>query len=302
VPWLAVVVFDADELLLTEPDITSIGVPTAPTILANGTAKTSATKVPPCGAYPMSVAQYLSIDKSSRVNYEADSLFKDLKTSQEGTSVIFPKKDLFHDIFGAQGNLSILEQYKGLAHVRNVNTTGFPDAGVEETGLFSIVISRRTGPVNLTVPRTQMAHLISIENFDSTLTRTDTSESTRIGLVSLFSWTYTALPPNPINFVDSMIAIGKSTQLMRPDQSLIYHEDGSAKLPTKLAKRLDEGYVFSRWRTQTGEETVAFNRGPLVPAPVPSPDPKKSKWPGSSNYGTDYQILDTELGVMDISK
>jgi hypothetical protein len=303
VPWIAVIVFDPEELLLGQDDITSLGFPTMPIIAVDGAAP-SQIKVPPSGAYPMTVSDYLKIDRLSRVEYEADPLFADkldpLTSSQEATKVIFPKKSLFKQLFP---DLSTLETHKGLAHVRNINTTGMPDAGVEETGLFSLVISRRTGPVNLTVPKTQMAHLISIEHFDSTITRTDTSTSTRIGLVSLFSWTYTALPPNPINFLDSMIAIGNSTQLIKPDQSILTSLT-NAKASTKLTNRLDQGYIFSRWRAQTGEETVAFNRGPLVPAPVTSPvnDTSKSTWPGSSNYGTDYQILDTDLGVMDISR
>jgi hypothetical protein len=274
-----------------------------PIIAADG-AQPSPTKVPPSGAYPMSVQNYLSINEFSRVAYEKDPLFKDeLKFSQEGMKAIFPRKELFKDLFG---NLGLLEQHKGLAHVRNINTTGMPDAGVEETGLFSIIISRRTGPVNFSVPKTQMAHLISIEHFDATIARDfnpgpstivpEQVNATRMGLVSLFSWTYTALPPNPVNFLDSMIAIGRSTQVLKPDVGILADISNP-----KLQKRLDSGYIFSRWRAQTGEETVAFNRGPLVPAPVASPT-ANSNWPGSSNYGTDYQIMDTDLGVMDVSE
>jgi hypothetical protein len=303
VPWLAVVVFDPEELILDASEISSLKIPTMPVISADGAAP-SPTKVPPSGAYPMSVQDYLSINKYSRVAYEADPMFLDeLVTSQEGMKAIFPKKDQFKDLFG---NLGLLEQNKSLAHVRNINTTGMPDAGVEETGLFSIIISRRTGKVDLDKPKTQMAHLISIEHFDATIARDfdpvpsnpapEQVAATRIGLVSLFSWTYTALPPNPVNFLDSMIAIGRTTQVLKPDKNVL---EGIQNL--KLKQRLDSGYVFSRWRAQTGEETVAFNRGPLVPAPVASPAPD-SKWPGSSNYGTEYQILDTDLGVMDISE
>jgi len=306
-PWLAVVVFDPEELLLAADEITTLGIPTMPIISVDGTAA-SPTKVPPSGAYAMSVQEYLKIDRFSRVDYDDDPLFaEELQTSQEATKVIFPTKDLFAQLFGTKDK-SYMAQYTGLAHVRNINTTGMPDAGVEETGLFSLVVSRRTGPPNLTTPKTQMAHLISIEHFDDTIARTDnstpTSKTNRIGLVSLFSWTYTALPPNPVNFLDSMINIGNTTQLMKPDQGIIDGLTTANPPKPKLIKRLDSGYIFSRWRVQTGEETVAFNRGPLVPAPVTSPttDNSKIKWPGSSNYGTDYQILDTDLGVMDVSK
>jgi hypothetical protein len=316
VPWLAVIVFDPEDLLLSAAEITALGIPTVPILSPDPTATASPTKVPPGGAYPMSVQQYLSMNRFCRVAYEVDSdwgvdangnpLPDSIQVFQEGMTAIFPTKEMFKTLFGTK---DLLEQNKSLAHVRNINTTGMPDAGVEETGLFSIIISRRTGPINLSAPKTQMAHLISIEHFDSTLDRIastdpndkDTSGIDRIGLVSLFSWTYTALPPNPVNFLDSMIAIGNSTQFLKPDQSIV---DNVRKVSTKLANRLDSGYTFSRWRAQTGEETASFNRGPLVPAPVTSPttDKTKTAWPGTSNFGTDYQILDKDLGVMDLSE
>lgn len=226
VPWLAVIVFDPEDLLLSADEITALGIPTVLIISTDPTTKASPTKVPPGGAYPMSVQQYLSINRFRRVEYDVDSnwnvdakgnpLLDSIQMSQEGMTAIFPTKDMFNTLFGTK---DLLEQNKSLAHVRNINTTGMPDAGVEEIGLFSIIISRRTGPVTLSTPKTQMAHLISIEHFDSTLDRIgsidpkdkDTSGIDRIGLVSLFSWTYSALPPNPVNFLDSMIAIGNST-------------------------------------------------------------------------------------------
>jgi hypothetical protein len=35
-----------------------------------------------------------------------------------------------------------------MSHVRHVNTLGFPDAGVQEEGYFSVVLSSRTGSVD----------------------------------------------------------------------------------------------------------------------------------------------------------
>ncbi len=79
-------------------------------------------------------------------------------------------------------------------------------------------------------------------------------------------------------------------------------KEANAPLPAKLLKRLQEGYTFVRWRTATGEPTIALNRGPLCPIAVKRPPSKvDDDWPGSSNFGTDYEVLDTGLGVMDIS-
>ena len=121
---------------------------------------------------------------------------------------IFPTQVLCKRLFGD------LSKHKYLAHVRNINTTGMPDAGVEDDGLFSIVISHRTGPYDLTQPKLQIAQLVSIEFMDSTLSMTGfgADSTSRVGQVSLFSWVYTALPPNPVNFVDSMINLGNFKQ------------------------------------------------------------------------------------------
>src|SRR5947207_6914849 len=80
-----------------------------------------------------------------------------------------------------------------------------------------------------------------------------------------------------------------------------------------LGKRLVSGYTLARWRAETGEETVAFNRGPLVPPHSPFKasydDPNSTvmgaapvaDWPFSSNTSKEFQILDTATGVMDLS-
>ena len=67
----------------------------------------------------------------------------------------------------------------------------------------------------------------------------------------------------------------------------------------QVAKRLELGYTLARWRCETGEETVAYNRGPLVPQQVPWPP--VLDWPGSSNTSKEYQILDKKTGIMDLS-
>jgi hypothetical protein len=167
----------------------------------------------------------------------------------------------------------------------------------------------------LKLPKPQIAHLLSIEHLDTTLSTasfaaTD-AQDTRFAMVSLFSWTYVATPPNPVNFVDSIIHLGNGKQMLRPPDSTLANKpqqkpngetEAKGPFPEKLLRRLREGYTFVRWRTSTGEPTVALNRGPLCPAAVQSPPTKvKDDWPASSNYGTDYEILDKELGVMDIS-
>jgi len=66
-----------------------------------------------------------------------------------------------------------------------------------------------------------------------------------------------------------------------------------------LADRLEMGYTIARWRAQSGEETAAFNRGPLVPQPVTWPPARDI--PDCSNTSQDYQVLDPLTGLMDLS-
>jgi len=312
VPWIKLLVFDPEEIkLATQQEAHDLGIPeysdltTAPAI----------TTQPANNAFKMTSGQYLSlIPPAHRVNFErafgsdTDGL-AELKTgrrSKEPTQIIFPTKDLFykacHDI----------ESNKYLAHVRNVNTVGFPDAGLEENGLFSIVISGRTGAFQITRPQTQVCHLVSIEHLDRTLAEdfkdwahaTDAQKKERIGLISLFSWTYTALPPDPVNFIDTIKKIVGdpargyvgNMQMLRPLDSLITNlEDQNAV----LAERFKKGYTISRWRAETGEVTAAFNRGPLLPVqtePIPAVD-----WPTGSTTSKAYQILDQSTGMMDLS-
>lgn len=312
VPWVALLVFDPEELHLpTLADITSLKIP--------GYSKDSdVANQNPKGSFNMKISDYFGIPDSSRINYKAKYMQKDgtldatdyneLINSTGTVDVIFPSKDLFTQIFATKDDTDDLkvgvESLKYLAHVRQINTTGIPDAGINEEGIYSVVISSRAGVYNSPVPKTQICHLVSIENVDSTLGSylTKGNESDRIGMISLFSWVYTALPPNPVNFVDTMRNLTSTQQMFRLNDDRIQQLDTNDPTSKYVAARLKMGYTLSRWRTQSGEESVAFNRGPLVPQPATWPgDPPRSDLPDCSYTSQDYQILDQETGLMDLS-
>ena len=78
------------------------------------------------------------------------------------------------------------------------------DAGVEDTGLFSVIHSLRTGPNDIaqnTAPRTQAVHLLNLEYIEQTTTP---GANDLVALISLYSWTYLCQPPLSVNFVDGM--------------------------------------------------------------------------------------------------
>ena len=324
-------VFDYEDLpKLTLSDVTNLQLPGSPTI--------DLTHQPSNGAFQMLVSQYMGIKKENRIDFEGalasdPTALGEITNSQEKMTAIFPTKQTFLDLFPDITTL------RYASHVRNVRTEGCPGSGIDETGVYSIIVSSRMANYAQTTskdpaaqkPYTQIVHLVSIENFerlkrsinDALKNAKDAQAKAailgeRVALTSLYSWTYLALPPNPVNFIDSLKNCIAGMQMLRAPKSItdVVSSQSStttdvkqAKALTALSQRLIAGYTLSRWRCETGEETVAYNRGPLVPArndlsvagspnvgTAPVPD-----WPTHSNTSKEYQILDTTTGIMDLS-
>jgi hypothetical protein len=170
-----------------------------------------------------------------------------------------------------------------------------------------------SGDQNIAVPQTHIVHLVSLEHIDATLTNPKSSFKnelfSRIGLVSLFSWTYTCIPES-VSFKQTMIELANGAQPLRPPNEILkrLHDASTDKVKQALFSRLNAGYTIARWRTATGEESVAYNRSPLVPLPtqdVPtsavSVENKARLWPALSMTGKDYQVFDQSTGIMDIT-
>jgi len=182
-----------------------------------------------------------------------------------------------------------------------------------KAGLFSVVVSSMSGDQNIDTPQTHIAHLVSLEHMDATLTNSKssfkTSSTDRVGIVSLFSWTYTCIPES-VSFKETMIELVNDAQPLRPPTIILkgLQDATTDQVKQALFSRLNAGYTICRWRTATGEESVAFNRGPLVPLPtqdVPtSANPVGNKtrlWPSLSMTGKDYQVFDRATGMMDVT-
>ncbi|KAN0119238.1 hypothetical protein V8E51_001446 [Hyaloscypha variabilis] len=218
-----------------------------------------------------------------------------------------------------------LTRYRYMAHSRQVNTQQMAgDAVEDEQGLFSIIISHRAGPLPgtpraiptpqtsfggtpgtrppVTLPHSVIVHLVSLEGIENYI-RVPFTES-RAGLVSLYSWTYSCLPPESVNFVDSMRAIGFN--ILTPDYSLKPPQALLGQLPVtgdpvaqRLQNRATDGFTLLRQFASTGEETAAFFRGALTPNQPPTP--LNSNWPAQVNFSSGLDILDQQLGIMDIT-
>ncbi|KAJ9633786.1 hypothetical protein H2199_009233 [Coniosporium tulheliwenetii] len=309
-PWLAVILFSQDELLHDASLVNSILPPPDP-----GTEHKQSETL----SVPLSVAQLLAT-KRTYVPFSQAAVGVNVSTR---TEAIFIKPDLFTALICSQYSTSSskevfnppltptpadLSRYQYLAHVRNVNTTHCLDAGVEDTGIYSAIFSHRTGPIGFKTTQNVAVHLVSLEGWQKT-TIPLTPKPEYVGLISLFSWTYRVLPDKAANFADLMKALGSpppkgefkgDDRLLRAPQALremLNDTDASGKLIENMKARLLEGYSLVRYRTQTGETTVAYTRSPLTPVPVPP----GSVQAGQSNFGTDFQLLDPTLGIMDIT-
>lgn len=76
--------------------------------------------------------------------------FADIQNDTTPVEVIFLSGKLFKDLFAidAVNNTPDISDFRLLCHVRNVNTDGMPNAGIGDTGVFSVIHSKRTGPTS----------------------------------------------------------------------------------------------------------------------------------------------------------
>ncbi|KAF4332928.1 hypothetical protein FBEOM_13275 [Fusarium beomiforme] len=119
-----------------------------------------------------------------------------------------------------------------------------------------------------------------------------------VGLCSLHSWTYTVLPPGQLNVYDAFVHLGRELNVLRPLESVFEPlESSSDKVAARLGTRIKDGYSLVKYRVQTGEKTVALYRGPFTPTRVARND----QFSRCSNSGQVFQIMDKEVGLMDIS-
>ncbi len=237
-------------------------------------------------------------------------------TAKTKTDFIFVTKDQIDALFrsynddGSRKTESVpdLVKYKYLSHVRNLNTEGMTNVGaVDEFGeavdqLFSVVVAHRTGPWDNKSPTPVVVHLVTLEGIEPRidLSKLPSEPASYVSLCSLYSWTYQCLPNDSINFYDAMLHLGNTYKPLRvapPEPPKDSTKTTQSTLAVAgVADRMKDGFTLSRWRVKSGEETAAMVRGPFVPTTVPR-NPQGCQ----STFSTDLQILDRQMGIMDIS-
>ncbi|MBH0779468.1 hypothetical protein [Nocardia bovistercoris] len=172
-----------------------------------------------------------------------------------------------------------------LAHCRGANTGDRPILGIEEDGLFSVVVAGRfpAAPTSQNVKATKnIAHLVSLEGHQRILTDDpDFGGHTSVALLSLRSWSFWCFPDPQADFrelaeglthlPDSSTPAPRERMWLRLPSP--YPDDASATAAQRqVARRLDDGYVAVPYVTRSGESTYGWYRGPLTPvAPLATP-------------------------------
>ncbi|KAF3288814.1 hypothetical protein TWF970_005868 [Orbilia oligospora] len=286
IPWVALITFTADELQVSDMGVFG----EIPGAKLNENLAVEAQ----VGLSYDKLTEAAKTKNMTNLTAKPDQRERELQTS-----LICLKKPLFTKLFGdpkeGKGNIT---QFKYMNHVREVSTEGQMAAMYGPSGLYSIIVSNRTGLFDTEKPTPLIAHLVSLENIDGTPI---SSLKDNIILTSLYSWTYTSLPPGSFDVRTALQNLGDNLTVLYPgipppNQARPTREP---TIDDIIKKRQEDGYTLVRHRTKTGEETAAMYRGPLVPTIVP---PKsKTGMTVQSNFGTDLQILDADLGLMDIS-
>ncbi|CAI6100448.1 unnamed protein product [Clonostachys chloroleuca] len=295
--WLALLVFSLDELQLNRSQIKQI--------FQNMPPDTKLEQSETCTLRTLAGHAPLLNDIENLVNTTGFKEHEDALDAAEPTELIMVPGKLFNGLFAApDGPRDKLDLacYKHMAHVRQVATDGMVNAGADsDEAIFSVVVSRRTGPYDADTPSTMIAHLVPLSWDDEMLLPKDEDH---VAMVSLHSWTYTCLPSkNKANTPDMLANLGDHLTVLRTDdiqKDAPAPSKGEEKdLKDLIAARQRDGYTLTRHRTVTGEVTAALLRGPLTPVQVPGPLTNNMLM--LSNFGTDLDTLDPRLGLMDIT-
>ena len=284
-PWVAVLQFTVDEVTLQKEQIDKF-LTQMPSRVAHEQTETSAVRMK---------AQDTPLLDGTVINTTGYDTKLDARDAEESTDVLFLQRDLFLALFqdpeNKEPSLNV-SCYKFMAHVRQVATDGMAGAGADaDEAMFSIAVSRRTGPIGAENPTAMVVHVLSLDWKENV--QLD-EKSTHVAVTSLYSWLYTCLPSkNVASPWDQMVNLGENVNVLRT-QAKTKKETDITKL---VSQRQADGYSLVRYRTVTGEETAAILRGPLTPTYTD----RKAGGSMQSNFGSDLAIFDKDFGMLDIT-
>ncbi|GLW11365.1 hypothetical protein Misp01_64930 [Microtetraspora sp. NBRC 13810] len=179
-----------------------------------------------------------------------------------------------------------LEELRFLAHCRGANTGDRPILGIDEDGLFSVIVAGRfpaAAPPDSATGAKNIVHLVSLEGHQKILVdNPDFTGHTSVALLSLYSWSLWCHADPQADFrelAEGLTRRPHSTETAPREEMWLrltspYPDtDDTADPRRQVARRLDDGYVPLPYVTRSGETTYGWYRGPLTPV-VPATTPQ----------------------------
>jgi hypothetical protein len=302
-PWVALLVFDAGELL-----VPGGGDP------------------PPPGSQ-QSPTRTASVPLGDAV----DGTFNGVSTAGPPPGTLGAKLTLADDEDPTQINCNVIEvsaatfdalvpgtaDLKLLAHVREVTTDDKVTSAAADTW-FSTVIANRFAPSpaqGATTGRSNVVHLVSLEGFGAWLGDdgpTVGSQYERVRLVSLYSWAFTSMPDPAEDFEQlttnlvSTASDGGSGLLLRiPAPSWTVVAPPTAAPAMGALTRVQDGYAALSYTAQSGEQTFAWYRGPFAATPtahfLENAPPGTTDNPEAPTTASEALVYDPQTGIFDVS-
>ena len=315
-PWMALVIFTADQL-------TSQAAAAAPGG-GNGRGAGSSSAPHPAGSKRMTLRELLdSGDKAgvraphfcARADQNGEkatwtALEDDENAAEISVEVIEIGVKTFKNMLPSWADLPYL------AHTRQVSGAEKEQSLAVHNGWHSVLMANRFAvpPPAKDVNKRQMlniAHIVSLEGFDDILKDADGLPDTvqTVRMISLWSWTFNCVQDPQENFTQLMRhLIGKKSE---QGTKLLLRVPPPAQPPSGAGaeivnKRIAEGYVALEYRLRNGSNCFAWYRGPFSPVAAASflsladagtTDPN-SQVPLTA---TEAMIFDPQTGLFDQS-
>ena len=307
-PWLALLAFTEDELKLSDQELadqrlSDLGI--------------SAKNQGPTCAFETTAGRFRDLGNvgipSALKPTSQPAMLPDTAKDNDPISCILLKPDLFKALFSTYpsgsktpqwNNVPNLERYAYFAHIQSVHGhhMASTEPGDPQLRDHSLIMSHRIGVISPDKPTNVIAHLISLDSVEQ-VRLDDGQPTTRVGLVSLHSWTWMAIPDDHANFVHTMSQISSKDAI----QPLRMSEDFLAKFAAstseankvasqRLLQRLQDGYVIKKHTLNSGEIRSSLIRGPLC-AEIPPYLPVKP----SSQDGNNLDVIDNLTGLTNVS-
>ena len=308
-PWLALLLFTADELLAPAPPTGSAPPSPPPNSQQNPTGTAS------FALNTIAVATYngeQTAGPPAGTLGPALVLADDEDPSQIFCNVIEIASATFARLVPTLADLPFL------AHVRQTSTQNKAPQSGAQAGWFSCVIGNRFAVAPALAgapPQRNIAHLVSLEGFEAYLSGDQPATPAgiqRVRLISLHSWAFTCLEDPQQNFSQLMLnLVGDGSQqsadllLRMPLPAWATAAAPPPGAPAHALAQLQSGYAPLSYATISGEQTFAWYRGPFAPLIanrfLATTDPSAPDNPDVPLNAAEAMIYDPSTGLFDQS-